>query len=161
MRIGQGFDAHTFAQDRPLILGGVRILADYGLAGHSDADVVLHALCDALLGASGHGDLGRRFPDTDPAHADRDSREFVRETSAMVAGDGWSVANADLTVVAQKPKLAPFIPDMEAVIAAELGIGEERVNVKATTSERMGWTGRGEGIAALAMVLLKPAAQAP
>lgn len=160
MRVGQGFDAHAFAENRPLILGGVRVPTDYGLAGHSDADVVLHALCDALLGASGNGDLGRRFPDTDPAHAGRDSREFVRETAALLAGDGWSVANADLTVVAQKPKLAPYVPDMEAAIAADLGVGADRINVKATTSERMGWTGRGEGIAALAVALLQPAAGA-
>lgn len=161
MRVGQGFDAHAFAEDRPLILGGVRVPADYGLAGHSDADVLLHALCDALLGASGYGDLGRHFPDTDPAHAGRDSREFVRETASLLAADGWSVANADLTVVAQKPKLAPYVADMEAVIAADLGIGGERVNVKATTSERMGWTGRGEGVAALAVALLQPGTEAP
>jgi len=158
MRIGQGFDAHAFAPDRPLILGGVTVPYEQGLAGHSDADVVLHALCDALLGAAGKGDLGRHFPDSDATHAGRDSREFVREVAAQVAAEGWAVANVDLTVVAQRPKLGAHIPDMEAVIAADLGVECDRVNVKATTTERMGWTGRGEGIAALAVALLQPAA---
>jgi len=158
MRVGQGLDAHALVPDRPLILGGVRVPFEFGLAGHSDADVVLHALCDALLGAAGHGDLGRHFPDTDAAHAGRDSRELVRDAAARVARDGWSVANADLTVVAQRPKLGEFIPAMESVIAEDLGITSDRVNVKATTTERMGWTGRGEGIAALAVALLQPRA---
>jgi 2-C-methyl-D-erythritol 2,4-cyclodiphosphate synthase len=158
MRIGQGFDAHAFAPDRPLILGGIEVPSEQGLAGHSDADVVLHALCDALLGAAGKGDLGRHFPDSDAAHAGRDSREFVREVAALVAAAGWAVANVDLTVVAQRPKLGGHIPDMEAVIAADLGVERDRVNVKATTTERMGWTGRGEGIAALAVALLQGAA---
>ena len=158
MRIGQGFDAHAFAPDRPLILGGIEVPSEQGLAGHSDADVVLHALCDALLGAAGKGDLGRHFPDTDAAHAGRDSREFVRAVAALVAAEGWAVANVDLTVVAQRPRLGDYIPEMEGVIAADLGIAGERVNAKATTTERMGWTGRGEGIAALAVALLQPAA---
>jgi len=157
MRIGQGFDAHAFVPDRPLVLGGVRVPHEYGLGGHSDADVVLHALCDALLGAAGLGDLGRHFPDTDAAHAGRDSREFLGEVAALVAAEGWALANADLTVVAQRPKLGPHIPEMQAVIAGDLGVDPGRVNVKATTTERMGWTGRGEGVAALAAVLLQPA----
>jgi 2-C-methyl-D-erythritol 2,4-cyclodiphosphate synthase len=156
MRVGQGFDAHALVADRPLVLGGVRVPFELGLAGHSDADVVLHALCDALLGASGHGDLGRLFPDTDAAHANRDSREFVREAMALVSRDGWSVANADLTVVAQRPKLGGYLPAMEGVIANDLGVGGHRINVKATTTEHLGWTGRGEGIAAFAVVLLEP-----
>ena len=156
MRVGQGFDAHAFVAGRPLILGGIRVPHEFGLAGHSDADVLLHALCDALLGAAGRGDLGRHFPDTDAAHAGRDSREFVREVAALLRSEGWSVANLDLTVVAQRPKLGAHVADMEGVIAADLGIDPGRVNVKATTTERMGWTGRGEGIAAMAVVLLEP-----
>lgn len=157
MRVGQGFDAHAFAEGRPLILGGVQVPFELGLAGHSDADVLLHALCDALLGAAGRGDLGRHFPDTDAAHAGRDSREFVREVAGLVRADGWALANADVTVIAQRPKLGAYIPDMQGIIAADLGTAVDRVNVKATTTERMGWTGRGEGVAAMAVVLLEPA----
>ena len=157
MRVGQGFDAHAFAPDRPLILGGVQVPFELGLGGHSDADVVLHALCDALLGAAGRGDLGRHFPDTDAAHAERDSREFVREVAGLVRGDGWALTNADVTVIAQRPKLGHYIPNMQATIAADLASGVDRINVKATTTERMGWTGRGEGIAAMAVVLLEAA----
>jgi 2-C-methyl-D-erythritol 2,4-cyclodiphosphate synthase len=157
MRVGQGFDAHAFAEGRPLILGGVHVPHDYGLAGHSDADVLLHALCDALLGAGGYGDIGSHFPDTDAAHADRDSREFLRETATLLRDAGWRVANVDATVIAQRPKLGPHVAGMVATIAEDLGLAAGQVNVKATTTERMGWTGRGEGIAALAVALLEPA----
>jgi 2-C-methyl-D-erythritol 2,4-cyclodiphosphate synthase len=157
MRVGQGFDAHAFAADRPLILGGVTVPHDQGLAGHSDADVLLHAVCDALLGAGGYGDLGTHFPDTDPAHAGRDSREFLREAAGRLQADGWTVANVDATLIAQRPKMGPHVAAMVANIAADLGIAPGRVNVKATTTERMGWTGRGEGIAAMAVTLLEPA----
>lgn len=157
MRVGQGFDAHAFAPGRPLILGGVAVPFDRGLAGHSDADVLLHAACDALLGAAGQGDLGRHFPDTDPAHAGRDSRELVREVATLLHAEGWAVANVDVTVIAQRPKLGPYVADMRANLAADLAIGPDRVNVKATTTEHLGWTGRGEGIAAMAVALLTPA----
>jgi 2-C-methyl-D-erythritol 2,4-cyclodiphosphate synthase len=160
MRIGQGFDAHAFAEGRPLILGGVEVPSERGLAGHSDADVLLHAVCDALLGAGGHGDIGTHFPDTDAAHAGRDSREFLRQAVALLSQDGWQVANVDATVVAQRPKLGPYLPAMVANIAQDLGVPSGRVNIKATTTERMGWTGRGEGIAAMAVALLEPTATA-
>ncbi|HKJ88083.1 MAG TPA: 2-C-methyl-D-erythritol 2,4-cyclodiphosphate synthase [Gammaproteobacteria bacterium] len=155
MRVGQGFDAHALVEGRPLILGGVTIPYDLGLAGHSDADVLLHAVCDALLGAAGLGDLGRHFPDTDAAHSGRDSREFIREVAARLAED-WEVGNVDATVIAQRPKLGPHVPGMEANLAADLGVNPDRINVKATTTERLGWTGRGEGIAAMAVALLEP-----
>ncbi|MFA9461979.1 2-C-methyl-D-erythritol 2,4-cyclodiphosphate synthase [Thiohalorhabdus methylotrophus] len=157
MRVGQGFDAHALVADRPLVLGGVRIPNDLGLAGHSDADVLLHAVCDALLGAAGLGDLGRHFPDTDSAHSGRDSREFVREVAEQLTEAGWEVGNVDATVVAQRPKLGPHVARMEANLAQDLGVEVPRVNVKATTTEHLGWTGRGEGIAAMAVVLLGPA----
>lgn len=157
MRVGQGFDAHAFAPGRPLVLGGVEVPFDRGLAGHSDADVLLHAACDALLGAAGQGDLGRHFPDTDSAHAGRDSRELVREVAALLHAEGWAVANVDVTVIAQRPKLGPYVADMRANLAADLAIGPDRVNVKATTTEHLGWTGREEGIAAMAVALLIPA----
>lgn len=157
MRVGQGFDAHALASDRPLVLGGVTIPFQRGLAGHSDADVLLHAVCDALLGAAGKGDLGSHFPDTDPLHAGRDSREFLRETAGLLREEGWRVANIDATLIAQRPKLGPHVPDMRANIAADLGTGSGQVNVKATTTERLGWTGREEGIAAMAVALLTPA----
>ena len=155
MRIGQGFDAHRFTEDRSLVLGGVTIPHDYGLAGHSDADVLLHAVCDALLGAAGLGDLGSHFPDTDPQHADQDSRELVRAVGGNLRRDGWRISNIDTTVVAQRPRLGPHVADMAATIASDLEVDSGGVSVKATTSEGMGWTGRAEGIAALAVALLE------
>ena len=155
MLIGQGIDAHRFASGRPLVLGGVRVEHDEGLAAHSDGDVVIHALCDALLGAAGLGDIGRHFPDTDPAYAGIDSRILLRRVMESLTGLGLFVHNADLTVVAQRPRLAPYVAEMNRTLAADLECPVERVNVKATTTERMGFTGRGEGIAAFAVVLLR------
>lgn len=154
MLIGQGFDAHRFAAGRPLILGGVAVPHDQGMAAHSDGDVLVHALCDALLGAAGLGDIGRHFPDTDPAYAGIDSRILLRRVMDDLKGRGLRVHNADLTVIAQRPRLAAHIPAMRAILAADLGCDPSRVNLKATTTEQMGFTGRGEGIAALAVVLL-------
>lgn len=154
MLIGQGVDAHRFETGRPLVLGGVHVPYDQGLAAHSDGDVVIHALCDALLGAAGLGDIGRHFPDTDAAYAGIDSRILLRRIMASLTERGLAVHNADLTVAAQAPKLAPHIDAMREVLAADLGCPPARVNVKATTTERMGFTGRGEGIAAFAVVLL-------
>jgi 2-C-methyl-D-erythritol 2,4-cyclodiphosphate synthase len=154
MLIGQGFDAHRFAPGRPLVLGGVTIPYDQGMAAHSDGDVVIHALCDALLGAAGLGDIGRHFPDTDAAYAGIDSRILLRRVMAELQGRGLRVQNADLTVIAQRPRLSTHIPAMREALAADLDCDALRVNVKATTTEQMGFTGRGEGIAALAVVLL-------
>lgn len=156
MRIGHGFDVHAFAAGRALILGGVTIPYERGLLGHSDADVVLHALADALLGAAALGDIGRHFPDTDPAFAGADSRVLLREVVARVAVAGWRPGNVDVTVIAQAPRLAAHIPAMVQNIAADLGIPVGDVNVKATTTERLGFTGRGEGIASEAVCLLLP-----
>jgi 2-C-methyl-D-erythritol 2,4-cyclodiphosphate synthase len=156
MRIGHGFDVHAFAEGRPLILGGVAIPHPRGLLGHSDADVVLHALADALLGAAALGDIGRHFPDTDPRYAGADSRVLLREVVVRVAAAGWRVANVDVTVIAQAPRLAPYIAQMAANIAADLGVAVGQVNVKATTTEGLGFTGRGEGIAGEAVCLLAP-----
>lgn len=155
MLIGQGIDAHRFAPGRPLMLAGVEVPHDRGLEAHSDGDVAVHALCDALLGAAGLGDIGRHFPDSDPAYAGIDSRVLLRRVMASLGDIGLAVHNADLTLVAQEPKLAPYIPAMSEAIAADLGCALARVNVKATTTERMGFTGRGEGIAAFAVVLLR------
>jgi 2-C-methyl-D-erythritol 2,4-cyclodiphosphate synthase len=154
MLIGQGFDAHRFAPGGPLVLGGVTIPYDQGMAAHSDGDVVIHALCDALLGAAGLGDIGRHFPDTDAAYAGIDSRILLRRVMGELKGRGLRVHNADLTVIAQRPRLSAHIPAMRETLAADLGCDLLRVNVKATTTEQMGFTGRGEGIAALAVVLL-------
>ena len=154
MLIGQGFDAHRFAPGRPLVLGGVAIPYALGLEAHSDGDVVIHALCDALLGAAGLGDIGHHFPDTDAAYAGIDSRLLLRRVVQDLKGQGLRVQNADLTVIAQRPRLATHIPAMRQTLATDLGCDPRRVNVKATTTERMGFTGRAEGIAALAVVLL-------
>jgi 2-C-methyl-D-erythritol 2,4-cyclodiphosphate synthase len=154
MRIGQGVDAHRFAPGRPLMLGGVRVEHDQGLAAHSDGDVAIHALCDALLGAAGLGDIGRLFPDTDAAYAGIDSRVLLRRVVDALNDRGLVVRNVDLTIVAQRPKLAPFVPSMVRTLACDLGCPADQVNVKATTTEHMGFTGRGEGIAALAVALL-------
>lgn len=155
MLIGQGLDAHRFAPGRRLVLGGVEVPHDQGLAAHSDGDVAIHALCDALLGAAGLGDIGRHFPDTDAAYAGIDSRRLLRRVVAELAGQGLAVHNADLTIVAQRPRLADYIPTMRQRLAEDLGCAPARVNVKATTTEQMGFTGRGEGIAALAVVTLR------
>ncbi len=155
MRIGQGYDAHRFEDGGRLVLGGVEIEHDQGLKAHSDGDVLIHALCDALLGAAGLGDIGRHFPDTDPAYAGVDSRVLLRSVEKRLHVAGFRVGNVDLTAVAQRPKLAPYIEGMRGRIAADLKIDLCRVNVKATTTEGMGFTGRGEGIAAYAVALLE------
>ena len=155
MRIGQGFDVHALVAGRALIIGGVKIAFEKGLDGHSDADVLLHAVCDALLGAAALGDIGRHFPDTDPRYKGANSRALVREVAKLLHDNGFHVVNLDSTIIAQAPKMAPHIPAMIANIAADLGLDRERVNVKAKTTERLGFTGRGEGIAAEAIVLVE------
>lgn len=154
IRIGQGFDVHAFAENRKLIIGGVEILHERGLLGHSDADVLLHAICDALLGAAGLGDIGRHYPDNDAAFKNIDSRKLLRDVADQLESLGWLVGNVDATIIAQTPKMSPHIPDMEANIAADLDVELDQVNIKATTTERLGFTGRGEGIAAQAVCLL-------
>ena len=154
MRIGHGFDVHAFAENRKLIIGGVEIPYHLGLAGHSDADVLLHAICDALLGAAGLGDIGRHFPDTDARYKGIDSRKLLREVAGLVREKGYSVGNVDATIIAQVPKMAPHISRMIANIAADLEVAADAVNVKATTTEKLGFTGRGEGIAVEAVCLL-------
>lgn len=155
MRIGQGFDAHAFRQGGTLVLGGVTVPCERSLEAHSDGDVVLHALCDALLGAAGLGDIGLHFPPGDPAFRNIDSRILLRRTCELITTAGYGVANADITIVAQAPKLAPHIDAMRTYISSDLQVPANRVNVKATTTEQLGFTGRGEGIAALAVVLLE------
>ncbi len=157
MRIGHGFDVHAFAPGRRLVLGGVEIPHSHGLAAHSDGDVLIHALCDALLGAAGLGDIGHHFPDDDPRYAGIDSRVLLREVVASLRAEGWTVGNVDVTVVAQAPRLGPHIPAMRANLATDLEVPAGAVNVKATTTERLGFTGRGEGIAAHAVALLRSA----
>lgn len=154
IRVGQGFDVHALVEGRKLILGGVEIPFPLGLEGHSDADVLLHAICDALLGAAALGDIGRHFPDTDPQYRGIDSRRLLRRVRAVLAEKGWRVGNVDATVVAQAPRLSPYIPDMVRHIAADLEVAEACVNVKATTTEKLGFTGRGQGIAAQAVCLI-------
>ncbi len=154
MRIGQGFDIHVLAEGRKLIIGGVTIPYERGLLGHSDADVLLHAICDALIGAAALGDIGKHFPDTDPRYAGIDSRRLLREVVALLHGRQYRVVNVDTTVIAQAPKLAPFIAAMRENIAADLGVAVSDVNVKAKTAERLGAVGRGEGIVAEAVVLI-------
>ena len=154
IRVGHGFDVHAFAENRRLIIGGVDIPYDLGLAGHSDADVLLHAICDALLGAAGLGDIGRHFPDTDMAFAGIDSRILLRRVAEQLRERAWQVSNVDATIIAQAPKMAPHIARMTAHIADDLGVAIDRVNVKATTTEKLGFTGRGEGIAAEAVCLI-------
>ena len=162
MRIGQGFDVHALVAGRALIVGGVTIAFEKGLEGHSDADVLLHAVCDALLGAAALGDIGRHFPDTDSRYKNADSRVLLREVAKLLRDGGFHVVNVDSTIIAQAPKMAPHIPAMAANIAADLGIDRTRVNVKAKTTEKLGFTGRGEGIAAeaIAMVEWRQAIQA-
>jgi 2-C-methyl-D-erythritol 2,4-cyclodiphosphate synthase len=154
MRIGQGFDAHRFRDGDHVVIGGVRIPFERGIEAHSDGDVLLHAITDAILGAAGEGDLGRHFPDTDPGLQGIDSRHLLRSAAAKARAKGWGVINVDATVIAQRPKLAPHIADMRAIVAEDLQSAIEAVNIKATTTEGMGFTGRGEGIAAMAVVLL-------
>ncbi len=154
MQIGQGYDAHRFTTGRPLVLGGVNIPHPEGLAAHSDGDVLIHAVCDALLGAAGLGDIGRHFPDSSPEYAGIDSRILLRRVMALIKDRRLEVGNLDATVVAQAPKLAPHMQAMRGNLAADLGVDTGLVNVKATTTEGMGFAGRGEGIAAYAVVLL-------
>ena len=153
LRIGQGFDVHALVAGRRLVVGGVEIPHDKGLLGHSDADVLLHAICDAMLGAAALGDIGRHFPDTDPRYKGSDSRQLLRHVARLLHEQGLGVSNLDATIIAQAPRMAPHIPAMVANIAADLGIDAARVNVKATTTEGLGFTGRGEGIAAQAICL--------
>jgi 2-C-methyl-D-erythritol 2,4-cyclodiphosphate synthase len=155
IRIGSGYDVHALVDGRPLIIGGITIPHPRGLLGHSDADVLLHAIADALLGALALGDLGTHFPDSEPRWKSADSRMLLRHVVGLVNGMGWQVGNIDATVVAQAPKLAPHIPLMRANIAADLGCDPARVSIKATTTERLGFAGREEGIAAEAVVLLE------
>jgi len=154
-RIGHGFDVHAFAANRRLIIGGVDIPHEMGLAGHSDADVLLHAICDALLGAAGLGDIGRHFPDTDAEFSGIDSRILLRRVAGQLRQRRWRVGNVDATIIAQSPKMAPHIARMTAHIADDLGVAIDRVNVKATTTEKLGFAGRGEGIAAEAVCLIE------
>jgi 2-C-methyl-D-erythritol 2,4-cyclodiphosphate synthase len=156
MRIGQGYDVHPLASGRRLVLGGVEIAHERGLVGHSDADVVLHALTDALLGAIAAGDIGRHFPDREPRNANRDSADFVREAMRLVRARGYRVANADVTILAEAPRLAPYLDDMRAHVATLLDVALDAASVKATRGEGLGPIGRAEGIAAQAIVLLVP-----
>jgi 2-C-methyl-D-erythritol 2,4-cyclodiphosphate synthase len=155
MRIGLGYDSHRFVAGRPLILGGVTIPHAVGLAGHSDADAVAHALTDAILGAAGAGNIGQLFPDTDPQWKDADSMELLRTAHELVSGRGYSLAQADLTVIAEQPKLGPHLSAMASTLAARLGLSPGAINVKAKSNEGMGFIGRGEGVAVIAIALLE------
>ena len=155
MRIGHGYDVHKLVEGRDLILGGVKIEYEKGLLGHSDADVLLHAVSDALLGAAGLGDIGRHFPDTDPRYKGADSLNLLMIVAEKVRTQGYRVSNIDVTMIAQRPKLKDYIPQMVANIAFAVGIGEDRVNVKATTEEKLGFTGSGEGMSCHAVCLLE------
>jgi 2-C-methyl-D-erythritol 2,4-cyclodiphosphate synthase len=160
MRIGHGFDVHRFGPGTAVVLGGVSIPHTQGLVAHSDGDVLIHAICDALLGAIGAGDIGRHFPDTDPAFAAIDSRILLRRVFEQVAALGWQLVNLDATLIAEAPRMAPHVEAMQLNLAADLQAAVSQVNVKATTTERLGFTGRGEGIAAQAVVLLQGADRA-
>jgi len=155
MRVGQGFDVHPLVPGRKLVIGGVHIPHHLGLEGHSDADVLLHAICDALLGASGLGDIGRHFPDSDAKYSEIDSRMLLRDVAAKLAANKWRVVNVDATIVAQAPRMAPHFARMTGNIAADLAISAAVVSLKATTTEGLGFTGRGEGIAAMAVALIE------
>lgn len=155
MRIGHGYDVHRLVEGRKLILGGVDVPYTKGLLGHSDADVLLHAISDAILGAIGEGDIGRHFPDTDPAYKGADSIKLLQHVMGLADAKGYRIGNVDATIVAQRPKLAPFIPQMRQNIARALATEDDRVNVKATTTEELGFAGRGEGIAAYGVALLE------
>ncbi len=154
IRVGLGFDVHQLAAGRACIIGGVSIPYEKGLLGHSDADVLLHAISDAILGALGRGDIGRHFPDTDPRFKDADSLALLREVWSMAQADGWALGNLDSTIIAQQPRMAPHIPEMVRIISEALEAEPAQINVKATTSEKLGFTGRGEGIAAQSVVCL-------
>lgn len=154
MRVGHGYDVHSLVEGRALILGGVRIPHPKGLAGHSDADALIHAVCDACLGAAALGDIGRHFPDNDARYKNIDSRTLLRAVRGLIANVGWQVENVDVTVVAEAPRLAPHFPAMIENLAADLALTSDRVNIKATTNERLGFIGREQGIAAHAVVLL-------
>lgn len=155
MRIGHGYDVHKLVEGRPLILGGVRIPYELGLLGHSDADVLLHSVMDALLGAAALGDIGRHFPDTDPAYKGADSLELLKEVGKKIAAAGYRVGNVDVTMIAQRPKLKDYIPVMENNISAALGVSRNRINVKATTEEHLGFTGEGLGMSCHAVCILE------
>lgn len=155
MRIGHGYDVHRLVRGRDLIIGGVKIDYEFGLLGHSDADVLTHAIMDALLGAAALGDIGKHFPDSDPAYAGADSLALAKNVSALLRSNGYRIINVDSTVLAQRPKLAPFIPIMRERLAAALGVSMDDVSVKATTEEGLGFTGSGEGIAAHAVCLIE------
>ncbi len=155
MRIGHGYDVHRLVEERKLILGGVNIPYEKGLLGHSDADVLTHAVMDALLGAAALKDIGQHFPDSDPAYAGADSLKLLEHVVALLREKGWTVGNVDATILAQRPKLAPYIPEMVENLAVRMGVALEQVNVKATTEEKLGFTGSGEGMAAHAVCLLK------
>ena len=155
MRIGQGYDVHAFGPGEKIVIGGVIIPHHHGLIAHSDGDVLLHALCDALLGATALGDIGKHFPDTDMQYKNIDSRALLRMVYAKVNQQGWKLTNADMTIIAQAPRMATYIPQMVAAIASDLRSDSSQINVKATTTERLGFTGREEGIACHAIVLLE------
>ncbi|KSU78414.1 2-C-methyl-D-erythritol 2,4-cyclodiphosphate synthase [Fictibacillus enclensis] len=154
IRVGQGYDVHQLVEGRPLIIGGITIPSEKGLLGHSDADVLLHAVTDALLGAAGEGDIGQHFPDTDEAFKDADSKKLLQESWEIVKQKGYELNNVDCTIIAQKPKMAPYIEEMRNVIARIFGAETDQINVKATTTEKLGFTGRSEGIAANAVILI-------
>ena len=158
IRIGQGIDVHAFGPGDHLMLGGIRVPHDRGVQAHSDGDVVIHALCDAMLGALALGDIGRHFPPSDPQWKDADSRAFLRHCNGLLGERGWRVGNADITVICEQPKVGPHAEAMRMLLAGELGIDSGDIGIKATTSEKLGFTGRGEGIAAQAVVLLVPKA---
>lgn len=157
MRIGQGFDVHQWVPGRPLVLGGVTIPYELGLLGHSDADVLVHAIMDALLGAIGAGDIGRHFPDNDPAYLNIQSTELLKRVMRQIMDSGFAITNLDATIIAQRPKLADYIPEMQDTLARITGVDVAQINIKATTTEGLGFTGRGEGVAAMAVVLLESA----
>jgi 2-C-methyl-D-erythritol 2,4-cyclodiphosphate synthase len=160
LRIGHGFDAHRFGPGDHVTLGGVRIAHDRGVVAHSEGEVLIHALCDALLGAAALGDIGRHFPDSDPRYRGADSRDLLRQVTGMLHARGYAVVNADLTLVAQAPRVAPHVGAMRSALAADLQVGQDAVNIKATTTEHMGWIGRGEGLAAHAVALIQKSSAA-
>jgi len=154
LRIGHGFDVHAFGEGDHLMLGGVRVPHGRGVVAHSDGDVVIHALCDAILGALALGDIGRHFPPSDPQWQGADSRVFLRHCHELARGHGWSLGNADITVICERPRIGPFVEAIRIALAVELGVDVDAISVKATTTEQLGYTGRGEGIAAHAVCLL-------
>ncbi|HEY5803728.1 MAG TPA: 2-C-methyl-D-erythritol 2,4-cyclodiphosphate synthase [Lysobacter sp.] len=154
IRIGQGFDVHAFGDGDHVMLGGVRVPHDRGIVAHSDGDVVIHALCDAMLGALALGDIGQHFPPSDPQWKDADSRAFLRHCQALIRERGWELGNADVTVICERPKVGPHAAAMRQLLAGDLGLADDAVSIKATTTEKLGFTGRGEGIAATAVCLL-------